>query len=256
MGSNSSTDSSQSSQSSQSSSLNEELIPFLPYIYSFRDDVLSVDPDVILVNKPSNLPSAFIEGRSNGAFCEKFIPKGTVILKGLQDKEAPFNDGAIDLRPLLQANNSEEAYQAWKLMKNCYYDINKFEETINTIMVSDINGNMFFETIKDVPVGTELVRVYGFTSWTLELLDLLTDKNWLGFAHFIDELSTNICDDPYEQRIKILRDTFSTLCPNFVTLDRTEYDLVFKDKPTQKFNKTFMMIFSMKMALSPCGKES
>ena len=216
-------------------SLSNEINSVVEYICakSYTNHALSVDPNVKLVVKRSKLPSAFIEGRHMGLFTKDAIPKGTIILSVFHDdkNECKMNDGAVDLEPILVADTNEKTYQAWMNMKNSYYNIEKIKNVVNVRMIVDNTNNCFYETIQDIPAGGELVRLYGFTTWTLELLNILTNKTVVGFAHAIDDFSKNIKDDPYTERIQILHKVLESYDKDIFTRNRLEHDKSLQDEP-------------------------
>lgn len=211
------------------SSITSDITPVLEYLCGKSDNTLSVDPNVKLYVRSSKLPSAFIEGKHKGLFTRGFIAKGTTILSVEQNTDSKMNDGAVDLEPILRADTSEKTYQAWTNLKDKYYDVEKIKKVVNVRMVVDNNGE-YYEAIQDIPENGELVRVYGFTTWTLELFDILTNKNIVGFAHFIDDLSKSSSGDPYEARINTLRKALESYDKNIFTTNRIEYDDLMKDE--------------------------
>ena len=205
-------------------SLRDEINSVLEYICAASKLTLCVDPNVKLTIRESTLPSSFIDGQDMGTFTENFIPKGTIVLEVNDNIPSKMNDGVIDLGPILQANTSEDTYRAWTNMKRRYYNTDVMSKVINTRMVVDTNNIRYYETIQDIPAGGELVRVYGFTTWTFELFDTLTNKNIVGFAHFINDLLQNIAGDPYEYRINKLHESLKLYNKDFFTMDRSSYD--------------------------------
>ena len=118
----------------------------IPYMAIFSDGPLSVDPTVEIEVKASTLASEFIEGKNKGLFASKFIPKDTIIAQVNMSEPCIMNDGLVNLKPILQAQNSREFYEAWKYIKESYYDVNKAEQMINIVMVGDPNSpNTFYK---------------------------------------------------------------------------------------------------------------
>lgn len=216
----------------------EDISEFITYLCRRSDQSLTVDPDVSLYIKHSELPVRFITGRNMGLFTKKHIVKGTIICYK-PDEENKMNDAMIDLGEILSSDTSEGIYHAWTSAKNKYYDIEKAKLNVNVRMVMDRDGHMFYETIQDIPVNNELLRIYGFTTWILEILEILTNKTIVGFAHFIDGLSRTSAGDPYESQIKSLRETLNNYGFNAIsidksifTIDRTEYDIMMSSRET------------------------
>lgn len=218
------------SSTSSSGNMNAETTAALPYICAKIDGNLTVDPNVILEVKPSTLPSGFLEGRHLGVYTKHAISKGTLIMKMDMGTESKMNDAAVDLEPILRADTSEKMYQAWTEMMRTYYDLEKLKRMTNVRMVTNGSGACY-EAIQDIPADGELVRVYGFTTWVLELFEIFTNKNIVGFAHFIDDLSKNMQGDPYEGRIARLHLVLEKCgIENIYAQDRIAYDASMKDK--------------------------
>ena len=204
-------------------SITEEIAGVLPYLCGKRDGLLEVDKDVKLQIGPSRLGSGFVMGYQDGLFTENYLTKGTIICPSGCDISCKMNDGMIDLRPLLNASNSTDSYDAWIDMRERYYDIQKAGQVINTRMVSCDSGS-FFETISEVPSGGELVRMYGFTTWVFELPGILTNKTIAGFSKFVRELSDTVDGDPYDECLSLLRKSLQFHVPEADTFDLEEYD--------------------------------
>lgn len=189
--------------SAPNSQLNSDLSLVIPYICGYIDDVVQIDSTVEFEVRPSTLDSAFLEGKHMGFFTKKPIPKGTIIMKAMRE-ESKMNDAAVNLEPILQANTSVAMYEAWTNLKKSYYEVDKIKQLVNVRMIVDSRGDPYYETIQDIPADGELLRVYGFTTWILELFDILTNKTVMGFIQFIDELMKEIDGDPYEQKARNL----------------------------------------------------
>jgi hypothetical protein len=108
------------------------------------------------------------------------------------------------------AMTDEEICAVWKTLENNYYDHNKARAIINVRAVTTLTG-VFYETIKDIPPGGELLKMNGFSTWITDIPDVLKDSNIGGFARFIEEYSTDIVGDPMEKEILIMRDTLRRL---------------------------------------------
>lgn len=221
----------------------DDIIDIIPYLSGNTDRILSVDPDISLDVRPSELPSKFIDGRNMGLFTLALIPEGTIISSKFVE-ESKMNDAMVDLTDILQANTSEQIYHAWMSMKNTYYDIKKTKRDVNVRMIMDGNRNIFYEAIQDIPANKELVRIYGFTTWVLEILDILTNKTIVGFAQFIDELSKVSSHDPYEFRILSLRDALGKYgINNIFAINRVEYDANVEDQQTVLIGERIKELF-------------
>lgn len=189
------------------SSLPFHINAIIPYLCTVTDDILTVDPTVDLEVQPSKLNSSFINGRTMGLFTKRSINKGTIIMK--LEKESMINDGIVDLTDILTAETSGATYNAWNNLKNSYYDIEKISRIVNVRIILDCNNVSYYETIQDIHAGAELLRMYGFTTWPLELLDTLTNRNIAGFIRFINELVDEVTGDPYEDRIRKLHEVLT-----------------------------------------------
>lgn len=198
----------------------------IPYLCSVSDTILTIDPNIKLIEQPSTIDSIFIDGRHIGLFTTKHIRKGTIISAALE-KESMINDGIVDLTGILKAKTSVATYEAWTDLKNSYYDVEKIARVVNVRMVIDQRNKTYYEAIQDIPAGGELLRVYGFTTWPLELLDTLTNHNIAGFTRFIDELVEDLKGDPYEERIRKLQyalHRYERYVDNRITMLLDEYD--------------------------------
>ena len=184
-----------------------QLASFMPYICAPVSGVLQVDPTIKLTLQPSMLSTTFLPECNLGLFTISPIPKDTIILPQFGEQEAPFNDAMVDLTNLIKARTSREMYQAWKEMQTNYYDLPRIQERVNVRMVVDSRGRMFYQTMKDIPGNTELLRIYGFTSWILIVLELLTKRNLAGYAQLVLDLERTERGDPIFPRIQIMAET-------------------------------------------------
>jgi len=202
----------------------ESIKPFMLYLCNSKLVPASVDPDVSLVVKTSTLSSGFIHGKHRGLFTENSLTKGTIICAAENPLSLLLNDGLIDLEPVIRADSSQKLYDALNHMEKTYYDLERASKVVNTVMLGTSNG-MFLESIQDIPAGAELIRMYGFTTWTNEFFELITNHNVAGFAKFIFELKDRVNGDPYERRIislnKVLVEKF---LPNVADLNLVQYD--------------------------------
>ena len=184
----------------------------LPYILAFTKDMLNVAEGVELSQGVSTLNSTFLPGHNIGLFTKTALPKGTVVMQISPDNESKLNDAMVDLTALIKSKTAKEMYAAWIDLQKNYYDMEKAEKLVNVRMVLDGAENCFYQTIQDIPANTELLRVYGFTTWILELLELLTERNLAGYAQFIFDLQRTEVNDPYSDKIKgiakILRNSY------------------------------------------------
>jgi len=208
-------------------SINKETYNIISYLCSVRDKPLSIDPTVSLSIKRSNIPSTFIDGKQYGVFTDKNIARGTIISS---TNIYMYNDGLIDLTELLNADNSEKTYIAWKNLKQSYYNIDKIKSVVNVIMVKDSYDTDYYEAITDIPANSELIRMYGFTTWIFELFDILTNKTIVGFSHFVNNLCSNIKGDPLELKVLKLRNILNG--QRYMMTQCKEYDRLMKSEPT------------------------
>lgn len=231
-------------------SLNPKLLPFLPYLSEGSTQVLHVDESVQLEVRPSNLATtAFIEGRDAGLFTKNPIKKGTIVCALSKDRECKMNDAIVNLEPILMAGTSVEAYEAWNTFKQTYYDIDRVRNLVNIRLTMDRNGAMYYEAIQDIPADGELLRMYGFTTWTLELLDIVTNKNVVGFTRFIDELVKESDGDPFEKKLKTLQQALNNYrSVNKLPYDNlAEYDIMMADRPLQYLGTTLKKFYERTM---------
>lgn len=171
---------------------------YISYISVVIPPCKGVDPNVKLEVRESTMKVMFIDGANQGLFTRNSIPANTIIMK--MPETCMMNDGLVDLTKLLSAITDIAIYDAWKELEASYYNEEKMRENINVRMVFDGRYH-YYQTIKDVPAGAELLRVYGFTTWIMELYHLFS-RNY-GFLRFLNEV--NINGDPLEHKIKALR---------------------------------------------------
>lgn len=216
-------------------SIKSEIIPIAPYVCATTNRKIIVSSDISLVLRPSKLSTTFIEGKNMGVFTEKFIPNRTIIMTFASDPimAHKFNDAAMDLTSILQGDTSEKAYQAWMNTKKSYYNLENIKQVINVRLLGNVIDEIIgHETIQDIPADTELTRIYGFTAWVLELSKMVTNKNIVGFAQFVNYLMNSIDSDPHEDKIKNLHVVLSQYgIKDIFTIDRNEYDESMRDEP-------------------------
>ena len=116
----------------------------------------------------------------------------------------------MNLDNILVSETNEKTYYAWKSLWETYYEINKIQEIINVCMVR-YGNELFYVAIKDILADAELFRVYGFSTWPLELLDTITSRNVLGYGKFIHELLPTIINDPNEKKIQCIYQTIISI---------------------------------------------
>ncbi len=130
----------------------------------------------------------------------------------------------VDLTNLIKARTSREMYQAWKEMQTNYYDLPRIQERVNVRMVLDSRRRMFYQTMKDIPANTELLRIYGFTSWILIVLELLTKRNLAGYAQLVLDLEKTERGDPIFPRIQIMAETLRRFYVGSYLTDRIDLE--------------------------------
>lgn len=208
--------------------------PLLPYMAGKVSSDCTLGSNINLVVKPTSLTSAFVRNRNLGLFTVNAISKDTLIMEVDMTTECKMNDGMIQLDDILRAQTSMAMYKAWKDVEESYYDIERAEEVINVRMVTNGSKN-YYQAIKDIPAGGELLRIYGFTSLIFEIYaDVLTNKNIVGFAHFLADLCDNVSHDPLRDRVY----NFARLLPNLGIVDIYSrdlhlYDMDMKIAPTR-----------------------
>jgi len=144
-------------------------------------------------------------------------------------------------------------YQALTNMRNTYYDLEKVEKYVNVRMIAGNKfKNYYYEAIKDIPAGGELIRLYGFTTWTLELFEILTNKNIVGFAHFINDLLETTAGDPYEYRIELLHKCLSQYgIKDIFKVDRDKYDKMMKSESILYIGEKIMKLYNQQLINGP-----
>jgi hypothetical protein len=203
----------------------ERIVSCLKFMMGEVSYPLEVDRTLVLRVDKSTLPSLFISERANGLFCTSDIKEGTVIMKVRPTSPCIMNDGMVDLNEILLAQTSMAMYNAWWNLYLSYYNVDHAVVRVNVKMVRDSNHTVYYHAMKDIPIGTELVRMYGFTTWIMELFDIMTNKTIVGFARFVDEFSRDLVGDPYVEKIHALREALIKLgINNIFTLDLREYD--------------------------------
>lgn len=224
--------------------VNNEIIPFIPYICISTKNSVSVDPSVVLNVRSSLLDTSFINGYNRGLFSEKFINKGTIICETHTEISKMMNDAMVNLEPVINCRTSAQLYVALNNMKTTYYDLIKADNIINTVMLGSPNGS-FFQAIKDIEPGSELLRMYGFSTWTFEIFDILTSYNIAGFTKFISELKDNLTGDPYETRVKNLHSVLTGLFPNAYNMTLDQYDNKAKSESFKYVGKNIEKSYSL-----------
>ncbi|CAH6419270.1 Hypothetical protein HVR_LOCUS470 [uncultured virus] len=229
-------------------SVNDEIAPFIPYLVSSSSIPVSVDPNVKLEVRPSTMESGFIEGYHNGLFSKYSLKKGTIICQADNNISRMMNDAMVNLEPVLRSSTSVQLYDSLTHMKNTYNDLSKAQSTINVNMLGASNGT-FFQTIKDVPAGGELMRMYGFSTWTLELFEIINNHNVAGFAKFITELKDNLKGDPYEIRAANLHAMMKNMFPDMYEVSLERYDEQIKSQPLTYVGKEIEKGYTLFMGL-------
>lgn len=157
--------------------------------------------------RKSQLNSKFIEGKDEGLFTKTYIPKGTIVLNANDPLCLKMNDVMINLEGVIDAKTSKDLYNALIDLESNYYNVQKASLNVNMRMLGAPTG-VYYETIQDIPPNTELTRMYGYTTWTLELFDILTTHNIYGFVKYIHELKNRTHNDLYATKILLLDSCF------------------------------------------------
>ena len=215
------------------SNTNSFINEILPYICRLSRLPLVVDKNINLVIKTSSIPSSLPKDYNQGVFTTKHIRAGTIIMK-VDYHNSKINDGVVNLDHILTATTNEDTYHAWKSLWKSYYDLNKIKKVINVCMITD-GKELFYAAIQDIPAGTELFRLYGFSTWPLELFDTITSKNILGFGKFIQELLPTLTSDPNEKKIHCIYRTIITILNIShinITTNLTLHDIDIADNDT------------------------
>lgn len=170
---------------------------------------ISMNHDIELYHAPSQLSGAFMESKNIGVFTKNFIPKGTILPLNCNNPSM-LNDGMINLTRVLNAKTSDDIYAAMKELEIDYYNEETANNMINVRMTSSSERaerqerqENFYEALKDIPADTELLRMYGHSSWIIELLPIITEDTAPGFLRYINEL--NLDNDPLQMSIMMIK---------------------------------------------------
>lgn len=194
--------------------ITDEILPFIA-ITAPQDCPPQINADVKLSIRNTTIKSPFVDNKRRGIFADKSIPAYTYVMK--LEKESLVNDGVVNLKHIINAQNNVEMYNAWNTLFHTYYTMSKIKRVINVRMVK-YNNDTYLQTISNVPVGSELLRLYGFTTWPFEILDILTHRTVVGFAYFIDKLTTTLAttkSDPLYDKIVLLNEALHTIIPDY-----------------------------------------
>ena len=158
----------------------QEFRPLIPYLME--------TPGIgnVNLNTPTCIKQSNIVNAGDGLFAEEAIPKNTFFIRAGTYKSMKTNDSMIDLTDIRLAQTSEKLYQALKNTSSNYYVLERAQEKVNVI-IAIYNGENYFKTIKNVKKDEELVRMYGFSTWLLEIFPLLTWDNLSGYQRFVEE---------------------------------------------------------------------
>ena len=118
-----------------------------------------------------------------GVFSKENIKKDTILMEHGNPKIVKMNDPLFKYSNVLHANTPEKLVDALFHARDSYYDILKACEKINVCLASN-NGKMFYIANKDIYIGEQLFRVYGFEAWLFELQNCLTSDNVEGYYDF------------------------------------------------------------------------
>lgn len=170
----------------------------LPFISGFIDTPIVLNDDVDLFIKESTLQTTFLSDKNMGLFTSRPICKGSILLK--VSDQCMMNDGLINLSNVINASSDEETYIAWHEIYKSYYNLDIINKNINVRMVTNDRINFYYEAIKDISPGDELLRIYGFATWPYQMSKHLTKNNITGFIRFLRDI---IYNDDYRRDMLI-----------------------------------------------------
>lgn len=123
------------------------------------------------IKKSSFKETIFSSEWNQGLFTRAPMKAGEVFCLPNDQFGYKINDPMIDLRPLLSSLTAKEAFIALKNLRSTYYDYDKGDKLINTVIVVNQFGTKVCKTRKSVDVGEELTMAYGFSPWIRNILD-------------------------------------------------------------------------------------
>lgn len=218
----------------------------MPFICQRTTTMLSLNPDIKLEIRKSQLDTAFMPWKDNGLFTTIDTPKNTVILEFGDPQCLLLNDAMINLKDVMSATTSQKLYDALNKLETQYYDPDRAQQLVNTRMIGNSQG-AWYETISDIPANTELLRMYGYTTWTIELLDILTTHNIFGFVKYIHELKDRVPNDPYYNKIQLLDKCFDNYDK---TISLENFDLQISTTTPENIGTTIKNQYSMLMMIN------
>lgn len=185
-----------------------------------------INPDIELTLCDSTLKSTFVRRSNNetevyqgrGVFTTDIIRAEDIIYYVDNGVAGNINDGMIDLTELVEAKNSKNSYIALCNLYNKYYDWDRASNVINVRKAMDNKGT-YYQAIKDIHPGEELLMMYGFLYWIFNVSFLVTDKTAAGFAKFIIEHEDIFIGHQHEEKLQRLSIIFKGLLNQPIDLD-------------------------------------
>lgn len=167
----------------------------------------------------SCISTLFINNENKGLFTNEFISKGTILFDQTNIYSKMMNDPMINLNDLYNSVDSLSYYTTWTNMYNRYHNINIIKDCVNIRMLIH-NDHRYYQALRDIQPGEELVKMYGFTTWIVNNIKLLTNKNICGFLYFIKDILPEIKGAPFYDKIL----NFNKLILNSL-FDKSIYEL-------------------------------
>jgi hypothetical protein len=129
------------------------------------------------------------------------IAKGHVVDKINNEAFQCMRDPLVDTLSLQQLESANQMY-AFLVITFCdYYRHGKANGKANIIMIEDKNKNRYFQTIKNIEEGEELLYCHGIGPWlTDKIIPYLKVATLPGYVQFCKELSNSGFEkDQYER---------------------------------------------------------
>jgi lysyl-tRNA synthetase class II len=137
-----------------------------------------------------------------GLFSNENIKKGTILMEFNDSKVTKMNDPLFKYSNILNSDTPEKLTKELFDASDSYYDILKAYEKINVCLATNNNGIKFYVANKDIAIGDQLFRVYGFEAWLFELWNCLTIDNVEGYYDFLtyilEEEQVNTYNEEYD----------------------------------------------------------
>jgi hypothetical protein len=144
--------------------------------------------------------SVFSPRMENGLFAKCDVAAGTTIQ---WEFSTDNNDPMIDLRLVCSATNSREMFDAMASLRANYYSCQENLNKINVCLRRTVLQHSC--TLRDIAMGEELVRMYGFEYWMIHIgfnLHILTRETLPGYILWIAQHGHDACE-PHPRDCKL-----------------------------------------------------